>query len=72
MQVSEIVANIYKAKNEVRKWEEEYAKAQANCSHMFRRERESDGHTTYTTYTCVNCYFMTHMRPADESLIKQK
>lgn len=64
--VDHIIQKIADAKQELRKWEREYEIAQANCSHLFRRERDNDGHTTMYIYTCTKCYWMTLQRPLDD------
>lgn len=70
LSVHEILANIDRANQEVRKWEREYQRAIANCSHSFQRDRESDGHTTQFVYKCLKCYWITNERPLDASQVR--
>lgn len=64
--IEDILANIHRAKQEVKRWEREFAIAQERCLHVFERDRESDGHTTQFIYTCTKCYLATYTRPSND------
>lgn len=38
------------------------------CQHSYVHEREFDGHTTKSVYTCEKCGDFTMMRPAQEQM----
>lgn len=66
--IDELIANLRRAKEEVRQLESAFRLAQAKCSHSFSRERESDGHRTQYIYTCHKCYLTTYELPPNGSV----
>lgn len=68
--MNDLYEQIAQARMHVELLEKELRDIQKRCKHSYVHERECDGHTTKSVYTCEKCGDFTLMRPCPENMSK--